>query len=86
MTNGLAKSKGGSIYSGGDGTTTITFTNCATTVKSFSATSTSDGYGGFMYIDNAQTSFSSSSCNYESMFAKYQGGFIYGNNLKNFDL
>lgn len=53
MTNGLAYSKGGSIYSGGDGTTTITFSNCAAPISSFSAKSTSDGYGGFLYINNA---------------------------------
>lgn len=52
MTSGTAYSKGGSIYSGGDGATTITFTNCAATVSSFSASSSSDGYGGFLYIDN----------------------------------
>ena len=71
MSNGQAQSKGGAIYSGGDGITTIIFQNCGSTISSFSAESTTDGYGGFLYIDNPDTSFSSSNCNYDNTYAKF---------------
>jgi hypothetical protein len=65
MTNGRARHYGGAIYSGGSGASTITFSNCASTVATFET----DVDGGFMYIDNPDTVFSSSLCDYNHMLA-----------------
>ena len=82
MTNGRARNDGGSIYSGGTGASSITFSNCAANVDFFEA----NANGGFMYIDNPSTTFSSSNCNYNDMLAQGMGGWVYGNNLGTFGM
>ena len=65
MNHGRAYSKGGSIYTTGTGVSPIIFSNCAANVEYFWTNSN----GGFMYFDNPGSTFSSTNCNYNHMYA-----------------
>ena len=66
MSHGRARRHGGAIYSEGTGASSITFKDCPNDMEYFET----DENGGFMYINNPDTTFTSENCNYNHLYAR----------------
>jgi hypothetical protein len=82
MTHGLSLNAGGAIYNTGTGVSSIIIRNCAAPINYFEAY----GNGGFMYINNPQTTVTSTNCGYNHMKSYSMGGFVYGQDLSTFSI